>query len=170
MIFFLMKLGDEKHTHFWKDRWCGDVILKNEFMELYKIQRDKNCKVWDRIISDNEAVFHGLWRRNQRRGREVVELERLSNMMVGIVLCNSLDSWEWSICNSKSLFVNSLRGMMANSMEFNHITRDFYPVDWIPIKVNCFVWRVFCNRISVACKLVEKDVNLLLTLCPFVLI
>lgn len=44
---------------------------------------------------------------------------------------------------------------------------DFYWVNWVPIKINCFTWGVLCNRIMVACKLIEKRVRLDSMVCSF---
>ena len=56
----------------------------------------------------------------------------------------------------KIFSVRSLRELMANSIEVNRMMCDFIWAIWITIKVNCFLWRALCNRIPVACNLVEK--------------
>lgn len=44
-------------------------ISKRQRMELYKIDTNKNCKVFERVHGDN-VVFQGMWRRQPRRGKE----------------------------------------------------------------------------------------------------
>nr|KAJ0202709.1 hypothetical protein LSAT_V11C500285080 [Lactuca sativa] len=89
---FCRKLGDGKHTHFWKDKWCGDIILRMEFPELYKIESEKNCKVSDRINIGDSVVFQGMWKRCPRSGRESVELEKMTSMVADTTLSRKTDS------------------------------------------------------------------------------
>src|SRR6185312_6695268 len=44
------KVRDGKKTSFWRDVWCGEVPLKTQFPELFKICRDPTawvCECWD---------------------------------------------------------------------------------------------------------------------------
>ncbi|KAL7597416.1 hypothetical protein Lser_V15G29053 [Lactuca serriola] len=48
-------------THFWKEKWCGDITLKDTFPKLYKIESNKNCKVSDRLEGRDESKGSYSW-------------------------------------------------------------------------------------------------------------
>lgn len=54
-----MLIGNGKMSDFWEDAWCGDISLKRNFPELYKICREKNLTV-------DKAAREG-WRLSLRR-------------------------------------------------------------------------------------------------------
>lgn len=40
-------------------------------------------------------------------------------------------------------------------------------VKWIPLKINCFVWRLLQNRILTSANLIGRGISVSSTLCPF---
>nr|KAJ0201576.1 hypothetical protein LSAT_V11C600315980 [Lactuca sativa] len=101
-------------THFWKEKWCGDITLKDTFPKLYKIESNKNCK-----------------KRLPRKGKEMAELEGLEAVVAGLMALNL-----------------GANGNMA----------DFQWVSWVPIKVNCFIWRLLYSMIPFAYNLLLRGV------------
>lgn len=69
-----MPIGDK--TFFWKDKWCGDVPLKDVCPNLYEVENRKNCFLIDKAVFDNGMVTHWRWEwmRQLRRGRETDQL------------------------------------------------------------------------------------------------
>ena len=44
------KVGSRNKVKFWKDRWCGDVPLRDAFSNLFSIASSKDARVddaWD---------------------------------------------------------------------------------------------------------------------------
>jgi len=77
-----------------------------------------------------------------------------------------LDGWRWVADSSGIFSIQSFRRVLSD-----HIYGDFSPLctwePWIPIKVNCFIWRLLQNRIPVAVNLVARGLNSILSICSF---
>lgn len=76
-------------------------------------------------------------------------------MVAGTILSRKANSWEWKAkADESNIFsVKSLRDLVDNNLDIHNHMVDFLWVNWVPIKVNCFVWRLLCNKIPVACNL-----------------
>jgi len=53
--FIRLEVGDGSHISFWHDWWCGDRSLKQCFLVLFSIVRNK-----DVMVADNLVVQHGV--------------------------------------------------------------------------------------------------------------
>ncbi|KAI3721405.1 hypothetical protein L2E82_32415 [Cichorium intybus] len=159
-------LGNGQDTLFWKDRWCGPVAFKDRFPKLYGIESNKNCLVSERItVTDGWNTVFG-WKRCPRRGGKSKELEGLLQVIVSVNLASSPDKWIWKEDASGLFSVSSLRRFMENQLVTDDDSWKFSWVNWVPLKVNCFVWRLLQDRLPVAVKLVERGVNLISDICP----
>ena len=43
------RLGLVNDTFFWKDRWMENLVLKDVYPDMYRIDSDNNYKVMDRL-------------------------------------------------------------------------------------------------------------------------
>ncbi|KAL4585153.1 hypothetical protein LXL04_009768 [Taraxacum kok-saghyz] len=142
-----MRVGD--NTYLWKDKWTGDVMLKDLFPVLYKIKKRKNVMVNHRLLGRRDGQDFEMewdWKRTLRRGMEVNELDTLMSQLN--VRSSSLDKdkWWWKYDKYGIFSVNSLRKQLVDREDVT-MRSNFFWCSWIPLRVNCFVWRLMLNRI-----------------------
>ncbi|KAL4557035.1 hypothetical protein LXL04_035205 [Taraxacum kok-saghyz] len=53
------QVGCGDKTTFWYEEWTCSGILKDIFPQLFKIEKENNCKVVDRLKARNEKNFNG---------------------------------------------------------------------------------------------------------------
>lgn len=161
---FTRKVGNGDNTHFWKDIWYSDIALKEAFPRLYSIEANKNCLIVDRLFGSHGNCWN--WKRNIKEGVESNELVRLNNSMIDYPLTDKPDTWVWNHSNSGCFSVQSLRAIIAKE-RWNGDTFKFKWCRTVPLKINCFVWRLFRNRIPLAVNLASRGVKLDSVICPF---
>ena len=69
------------------------------------------------------------------------------------------DCWKWNLDDKEEFSVGNLRRSIADR-EDGEDAEDFEWINWLPIKVNCFVWKMKQNRIPVASNLVTRGVRI----------
>lgn len=150
----------------WKDKWCGQVALKYLFSRLYSIEVRKNCLVADRIhvSSGNNPIW--CWKRNLRKDCELDERDGLLSVVDSVNLSMVPDKWIWKEEISGLFSVSSLRRLMEEKAVISNSFWKIEWVNWIPLKVNCFVWRLSLDRVPVAANLLQKGVVLNSDRCP----
>lgn len=75
---FVKKVGCGRTIHFWHDNWNIFLdTLKNRFPRLYAFELDKDCRLVDRWVCNNN-IWSGAWNwRYNPRGRTLSELNSL---------------------------------------------------------------------------------------------
>ncbi|XP_071728864.1 uncharacterized protein [Rutidosis leptorrhynchoides] len=98
---FAKKLGDGASTSFWNDSWLGNVVLKNKFKRLWRLDVNSQATVRDRVhVADSKCVGNWAWSR-ELTGRtcgELVELNRL--LEAATIDPKSSDGWLWTMSNN----------------------------------------------------------------------
>ena len=74
----LFEVRDGSKTKFWTDTWCGTCSLKDAYLELFHIARNKEVFVGDHIRYQNEVVS---WVLNFTRHAQDWELESVSSFL-----------------------------------------------------------------------------------------
>ncbi|GJZ86987.1 RNA-directed DNA polymerase, eukaryota, reverse transcriptase zinc-binding domain protein [Tanacetum coccineum] len=164
------KVMSGTQTSFWTDSWIKDCgPLKVRFPRLYALETHKSCKVADRFINMNgNWISRWSWRR-QPTGRSEGDLVSLNNVITGIVL-DPLhdDKWVWSLNDSESFSVKSLRVAIQNKMFYNNIAAPKFTWNsWVPRKVNICVWRLALDRLPTRSNLVRRGIQLDSSSCLF---
>ena len=50
-------MADGSHIRFWHEFWCGDHPLKESFLELFCLARNRDAMVVDLRIVSNDMVY-----------------------------------------------------------------------------------------------------------------
>lgn len=138
--------------------------LKDAFPKLYTLESNKDCRIIDRILNA-DSTYAWSRRRGIRNGIEQRELTKLLDTLSSLNLGRSEDTWIWKPSGNGSFSVQSLRWEIScNRWSTSPLKFSWCP--WIPIKVNCFVWRLLLNRIPVAANLLKRGINVTSRLCP----
>ena len=56
MRFIRYGVGDVSHISFWHDIWCRDRSLKEAFLELFCIARNKEAWIRDHMLLSNGVI------------------------------------------------------------------------------------------------------------------
>jgi hypothetical protein len=68
--FVCFEVGDGSHISFWDDWWCGDRSLKQCFLVLFSIMRNR-----DAMVVDNLVVHNGIIQLNVLFTRQIQDWE-----------------------------------------------------------------------------------------------
>lgn len=141
--------------------------MKDPYSNLYSADSNKDCLVKDRIILDNvdNVKWNWSWSRRIRSGREANQLLLLSDQLNNFKFSSICDRWLWKGDASTPFSVKELRNLIGTSSDVN--MSKFNWVNWIPLKVNYFVWRLIRNRTPLSSNLLSRGVCVASTLCSF---
>ncbi|KAL4591173.1 hypothetical protein LXL04_004124 [Taraxacum kok-saghyz] len=112
--------------------------------------------IWDK--NERKIIFSWDWRRPIRRGRETNALGKLVQLTEGVKLHERADRWRWKNGVEGKFSVGKLRKYIADQKQ-GDVQESFDWINWVPLKVNCFAWRLKQSRIPVMCKLANRGVN-----------
>lgn len=69
------KVGEGSRVSFWGQKWCGDLVLKYDFPDLYRVSCQRKCSV-QQVGGTRRETFWDLFPR-----LEVIELQRLPALL-----------------------------------------------------------------------------------------
>ncbi|XP_071691449.1 uncharacterized protein [Rutidosis leptorrhynchoides] len=163
---FIRVIGDGSSTSFWNDAWITDVPLKVKFKRLARLKSNINATVFDRVTCDGHHSS-GVWSWTRSPSRRThAELVELNRMVVAVMLVpDRVD--KWSIGGS---------GKFITKILFDEITSRILPPgansletmrnNFVPKKVEIFVWRTKRRRLPVLSKLDKRGIDLHSVRCP----
>ncbi|XP_023763157.1 uncharacterized protein LOC111911634 [Lactuca sativa] len=159
----LKEVGTGEKTMFWHDRWTGNMTLKASFPEMYKLERHKHCMVNERILPGG-LVWN--WKASITSPEQIREADLLLNRVSNIQLGTRNDKWVCKLSNDGVFHVEDLRLRIDR--------RDMQPgevaITWthdVPLKVNCFMWRAYLDRIPTACAFIKRGIQVTSPTCTF---
>lgn len=160
-------LGDGTDIRFWLDSWISDMPLRDLFPNLFRLERNKWCKVVDRIGNDNDAgLVQWEWKRYPSSDDETRELIECFRLVTSVRLQHRRDSWRWNSGSNITYTVKETRKWLRNDQ--GNPNGDVYKwCKWIPSKCNVFMWRTSLDRIPTASNLIRRNINIGDGLCSF---
>lgn len=87
----MWRLRAGNNTCFWKDKWCQNLVLKDIYPTLYRLEVNKSCIVSNRVNNRGIDFFHGMWSSGLRRGKEASLLIDLKKKLATITLTDYPD-------------------------------------------------------------------------------
>ncbi|XP_076902898.1 uncharacterized protein LOC143557791 [Bidens hawaiensis] len=151
-------LGDK--TFFWLDCWAKSQPLKL-FPALFSLERQKDAQVVDCYNwFNNELSWNWRWQRQPTSLQQQYELSRCLDLISKFSFFVSPDEWLWSGLDGvlSRFMVKSLRWEIDN---FDHQVLDFsFRLNWVPIKVNCFIWKLLMDRIPTKITLSYRGISM----------
>ncbi|KAM0041794.1 putative RNA-directed DNA polymerase [Helianthus debilis subsp. tardiflorus] len=154
-------VGAGDQTRFWKDAWFGRTPLCFLFPNLYELEKDKNCLIRDRVSWDESGLMRlsWNWRKKKVRTEDEMDIADLGALITSFQFSSDGDKWSWAGGKEEFFSVKAVRNILENNLFGSNINVCNW-LKWVPIKVNCFVWRAFQNRIPVAANLMVRGVRL----------
>lgn len=81
-----VKVGRGNSALFWLDNWIGDGPLKVSCPDLYRIERNKGCKIGDRIVNgQNGMEWSWNWIRSPALGNETEQFQLMHRLLCDFV-------------------------------------------------------------------------------------
>ncbi|KAJ9559084.1 hypothetical protein OSB04_013698 [Centaurea solstitialis] len=152
---FYIKIGSGENTLFWLDNWLGGGSLNDRFPTLFDLDKKKRCLVADRVAS-NQLSWG--WKKTPKTSMEITELVALSDLLSSINISGMEDKWRSKLSSDGDYYVHDLRHLIdikvtipaSNPMVWLHL---------VPLKIICFVWRAYMDRIPSAMALARRGIH-----------
>lgn len=155
------KVGDGRNTLFWLENWLGSFSLAERYPRLFRLDRNQNCLVSDRLLN---GEFIPDWIRPLRGGATVMEADEIVRLVGLYVFGNGKDTWAWSLEGMDDFVVKGVRSTIEESLSpSSSFTRW---IKWVPRKVNIHAWRTLLDRLPTRVSLSNKGLDIPSTLCP----
>ncbi|MFS8018660.1 putative RNA-directed DNA polymerase [Helianthus anomalus] len=143
---------------FWLDVWIGDQPLLSEFPLLFALEKEKLCKVSDRVTWGHDYInLSWCWKRTSLADNEKDELLDLSLMLCEFVASSGPDKWVWRLDNSDDFSVASIKQISAT---VSRAVPD-YQFAWnkfLPKKVGIVSWRAASDRLPTRVALAARNI------------
>ncbi|GJZ76719.1 putative RNA-directed DNA polymerase, eukaryota, reverse transcriptase zinc-binding domain protein [Tanacetum coccineum] len=123
---------------FAKDIWIGDSPLHTRYNRLYRLDKDKDCLINDRIVN---GKWQWNWSRTDIGTRNTAYLNNLLLEISQIDISVDEDTCTWLLANDGIFSVKSARRLIDSKLLPSIQT----PTVWdkfLPRKVNIFLWRL----------------------------
>ncbi|GJZ25889.1 RNA-directed DNA polymerase, eukaryota, reverse transcriptase zinc-binding domain protein [Tanacetum coccineum] len=158
---FRFQAGSGTKIQFWKDIWIGDSPLNIRYNRLYRLERDKDCLIIDRIAN-------GHWSWNWSRSDiGVHNIAYLHDMLLKVSLVDTHateDSCLWSLANNGIFSVGASRRIIdAKLLPSLVISTSWDTI--LPRKVNIFIWRLSLDRFPHRLNLSSRGIDILKISC-----
>ncbi|XP_076886337.1 uncharacterized protein LOC143536168 [Bidens hawaiensis] len=131
------------------------------FPSLFALEKHKAVLVKDCYCSVNNET-RWLWRwKVEPKSRELkAQVMRCTEVLSSVIMYTCPDTWLWKegSGNEYIFTVKSLRWELDN-VTYPVVETNFW-LNLVPIKVNCFIWRLLLDRISTKKALLVRGINL----------
>jgi zinc-binding in reverse transcriptase len=145
------KIGNDKATLFWHDKWALKYSQKTYFSLLFELTTDQNITV-DKVIRYNR--YYLFFRRNLSPSLQI-QLNELYSLLSTIRLNNMEDTliWRWNLDGSFSTH------SLYTWLDFGGVIQVQYAHTWessIPFKIQIFLWLTQQNKILTKDNLLKR--------------
>ncbi|GJY46363.1 peroxidase 64 [Tanacetum coccineum] len=146
----------------WTDTWLGTIPLHIRFNRLFRLKRDKDCLVIDRI---SNGQWKWSWSRNDLGTRNSTYLNHLLAEISHIEVREGMDKCIWSIAQDEMFTVGSLRRIIdVHTLPYLD-TKKLWDKS-LPRKVNIFMWRLKLYRLLHRLNLSYRGIEFPVISCP----
>ncbi|XP_071694611.1 uncharacterized protein [Rutidosis leptorrhynchoides] len=150
-----IKVGNGLHTDFWHDPWIGHDSLAIRFPRSFALDTVKFGSVASHF---SDSGWSWLWRREHRSGAEQLQHAQLLFLLDSVSFSGEPDHWWWDKSNDGVFYTHSARKIIDSSY---HASFSFKTVwcNYVPIKVNIFIWRLKLHRLATLRNLEAKGLT-----------
>ncbi|XP_071700330.1 uncharacterized protein [Rutidosis leptorrhynchoides] len=167
---FVKLIGDGSSTIFWHDPWLTEQPLKTVYKRLYHMKKNSRATVMDRISwSDlQQPTFLWDWSRTPT-GRTREDLDNLTNRLSLYVKSDrSDDTWIWKSSNKGSFCTKTVARVINENVNIHTNSSRYVTLrnNFVPLKVEVFIWRLIRGRLPVRVELDKRGIDLNSVRCP----
>ncbi|CAI9267946.1 unnamed protein product [Lactuca saligna] len=156
------KVKNGNDTLFWMDEWCDGEPLKDQFPDLYQLERRKTCRISQRVLAEG---YNWEWRSVPTTGSQAHSFQMLSDAIDVYRPCPDPDSCICPLSDDGIFHVKAIKLRIDNKeLAINEVV-----IPWlhdIPIKVNTFIWRANLGRIPSNLALKRRGITNIRESCP----
>ncbi|XP_071695872.1 uncharacterized protein [Rutidosis leptorrhynchoides] len=157
-------------TSFWHEQWSGGGKLSILFPRLFMLERDKDATFKDRVQKNgSNLAFSWNWS-TEPTGRTRSELDRVVELLQSLNFdSSSTDSWCWSFGSSSSWLFKvkdlsvAIDAKLLGNVSSTHPT---FHNNFVPKKIEIFMWRALKKRLPVRVELDKRGIDLDSIRCP----
>ena len=150
------KTGNGRRVAFWTDSWIGDLPLKFQFPNIFRLAQQPN---------DSVAAH---WEIRLLKDEEIQDFQYLLTLISHKDLTDLDDRRVWSLESSGHFSVKSLSKHLSPS---SPLEKDYFKTLWSPRRINFLVWIMAVGSLNCSETMQRKLPNtcLLPTVCPLCL-
>ncbi|XP_022020181.1 uncharacterized protein LOC110920269 [Helianthus annuus] len=152
------EVGNGQDLSFWLDPWLLRNPLKEEFPNLFRLEKFKKCKVKEWIVRPvSNSSGKWIWRSEPDSDVELAEWSSLCLLVRSTFLSNRKDGWKWLGTDSAGFSIKAVKSMFNLNKDFS--SRFVWEwCRWIPKKCNLFAWRAEQDRIPTREALIRRNI------------
>ncbi|XP_076935361.1 uncharacterized protein LOC143601986 [Bidens hawaiensis] len=142
------------------ERWVGELPLNVLFPDLTMLEKQKDillmeCYEW----VEKEMKWKWRWKRRPVSPKRKVDLQNYIRIISSVVVSLNPDCWLWKESDGtcSNYVVKSLWWELDNADQ--QVQNSTFWLKWLPIKINCFIWRLLLDRIATKHILSTRDIN-----------
>ncbi|MFS7972208.1 putative RNA-directed DNA polymerase [Helianthus anomalus] len=151
------KVGNGEKNRFWIDCWLCQVPLKDRFVNLFSLERQKHINVAARCgRSVTSTMIKWDWRRAPESSVVVNERMELERLLRDTVVVDKEDTWEWNDSRNIEFSVSAAKNWLRGSTRRERF--QFQWSKWVPSKCNIFMWRAFLDRLPTKVALMRRRI------------
>jgi hypothetical protein len=153
--------GNGAHIKFWQHQWCGEILLRLRFPELFPIASNPEASVKDMARFDGTS-FH--WNANFTRLVQDWELESVADFMDVIYSViptqEAIDIICWKLTSQKVFSVNLYYKHLSSPTYRSYPWKNVWKT-LAPSKVNFFIWTPSLGKVLTIDNLRKRQLVLL---------
>ncbi|XP_071687062.1 uncharacterized protein [Rutidosis leptorrhynchoides] len=146
----------------------NNELLLEKFARIFRLDINEDALVSDRLVKDSSSWrFNWEWARDSR-GRTATELQQLQRLHGTFSFVNGdSDKWEWKLHNKGQFSTNVFTCLLNEKLlRLNAHIVSTARNNFLPQKVNIFIWRKKLKRLPFRDELDKRGVDLDTLLCP----
>ncbi|XP_076884608.1 uncharacterized protein LOC143533847 [Bidens hawaiensis] len=155
-----VQVGRGDKTLFWLDKWVSEHPLIELFPGLFALEKQKDVLLAESYeCVANVMNWKWRWKRKPVSPELQFDLQNCVRLISSVMVSSNPDCWLWKELNGKcsTYSVKSLRWELDNSGQ--QVQKSNFWLKWLPIKINCFIWRLLLDRIATKCALNTRGIN-----------
>ncbi|XP_035837150.1 uncharacterized protein LOC118485040 [Helianthus annuus] len=145
---------------FWLDCWLEPDPLYIRFPELFKLEKEKECVVADRVGDGSFGSSFQLnwnWSCSQFNTVESDQLQQLISLLGCVNLRVGRDYWHWNYDPSGCFSVSGLKSLLGSANR-ERPNRVFEWNNRVPKKVAIMAWRSEMEKLPTKCALSARNI------------
>ncbi|GJV89970.1 RNA-directed DNA polymerase, eukaryota, reverse transcriptase zinc-binding domain protein [Tanacetum coccineum] len=160
--FFLFQAGCSTRIRFCKDTWVGDSPFYIRYNRLYRLEREKDYLIIDRI---DHVQWRWNWSRPILGAQDSADLLDMLFEISSAEINEVEDTCVWSLGTDGTFSIKDARCIINSNILLSLAPSTVWDKN-IPRKVNIFIWRLILDRLPHKLNLSSRVIDIQAIFCP----